>query len=363
MIYLIHVTEKRVGKATILAIHKPAQVHAVAWSNDIHPFVLQDADLSKADVQDRFGYFIAGCFANCIILGNWGLRVLHYYGSYIYAGMQQKRIGLPLKTGLHSMDACYLSAYWALNSSNQRRNNTMRSFRLCDIRCDIDDKGSDLAAALAEHIPRTWWKMIRPPVNLARSQIGYRCPLRRQSKNKYMLVKLLDNVSMFHAIECYCLFFHMVQLQDLMFWIDINWTPEQRYSGWSQVASIEDMKASLKSLLDVGNGQAWKNVPLRLWTPVDAGYNISRLRRQLKVSSVNLQHLLYCNLYIYMVYEGLSAKQGWNMLENKAERCRKRMKVKLYLLRFSGAAMSGRNLEPSNNKPGQRMAKRHIGNT
>jgi hypothetical protein len=70
MIYLIHVTEKRVGKATILAIHKPAQVHAVAWSNDIHPFVLQDADLSKADVQDRFGYFIAGCFANCIILGN-----------------------------------------------------------------------------------------------------------------------------------------------------------------------------------------------------------------------------------------------------------------------------------------------------
>ena len=64
-----------------------------------------------------------------------------------------------------------------------------------------------------------------------------------------------------------------------------------------------------------------------------------------------------------MVYEGLSAKQGWNMLENKAERCRKRMKVKLYLLRFSGAAMSGRNLEPSNNKPGQRMAKRHIGNT
>jgi hypothetical protein len=32
------------------------------------------------------------------------------------------------------------------------------------------------------------------------------------------------------------------------------------------------MKASLKSLLDVGNGQAWKNVPLRLWMPMDAGY-------------------------------------------------------------------------------------------
>ena len=77
-----------------------------------------------------------------------------------------------------------------------------------------------------------------------------------------------------------------------------------------------------------------------------------------QVSTYNI----YC-IVTYMVCEGLWAKQGWNMLENNAERCRKRMKVKLYLLRFSGAAMSGRNLEPSNNQPGQRMAKRHIGNT
>ena len=97
----------------------------------------------------------------------------------------------------------------------------------------------------------------------------------------------------------------------------------------------------------------------RRWMPdiisADLGVN-----SRCQVSTYNI----YCIVtYIYMVYEGLSAKQGWNMLENKAERCRKRMKVKLYLLRFSGAAMSGRNLEPSNNKPGQRMAKRHIGNT
>ena len=105
----------------------------VQWSNDIHPFVLQDADLSKADVQDRFGYFIAGCFANCIILGHWGLRVLHYYGSdIILQGCSRKGLACPWKR-LHSMDACYLSAYWALNSSNQRRSNTMRFFRMCDI--------------------------------------------------------------------------------------------------------------------------------------------------------------------------------------------------------------------------------------
>ena len=168
-----------------------------------------------------------------------------------------------------------------------------------------------------------------------------------------------------NVIVCSSIWCSYMQLQDLMFWIDINWTPEPRYSGWSQVASIEEMKASLKSLLDVGNGQAWKNVPLRpdgrRWMP-----DISRRRRQLKVSSINLQHLytfinIYC-IVTYTVCDGLWAKQGWNMLENKAERCRKRMKVKLYLLRFSGAAMSGRNLEPSNNKPGQRMAKRHIGN-
>ena len=65
-----------------------------------------------------------------------------------------------------------------------RHSKTMKFFSLCDIRCDIENNGSELAAALAELIPRIWWKMIRPPVNLARSQTGYRCPLRWQSKNK-----------------------------------------------------------------------------------------------------------------------------------------------------------------------------------
>ena len=166
-----------------------------------------------------------------------------------------------------------------------------------------------------------------------------------------MLVKLLDHVSMFHAIVC------------------VRFCTWCSYKVWcSGLTSIEHQNngtaADRRSLPSKRWRRPWNLCSTlgtarhgRSFASLDADGR--RISTDLGVNS-RCQVSIYNKTFCIATYD-LWASMGGIGLENVGKQSRKRMKVKLYLLWFFGATMSGKTLKRAKTKEGNEWVKDTLG--